>query len=100
MALYVGETITVQCSATDATNHEVIVDAKGLAEFYAPGKHPARVPADREPDREVELFFDAASESYLAYVETRGWLPGKWTYRVALLHEYASWEYGSFTLRV
>lgn len=106
MAIYVGESVTVIAAAVNPVSGLVISDALGQAEFYAPGKNPAKVPADRTPDQgPVPLTFDpkvtnkdGTSGAYLAYVETGGWAPGKWTFKATLSGSYDTWEYGTFTL--
>lgn len=106
MAIYVGEVVTIICAALNPVNGTVISNATGTAEFYAPGKNPARVPADRVLDEgPVPLTFDATVTNkdgslgaYVGYVETTGWGPGKWTFKATLTGSYDTWEYGTFTL--
>lgn len=106
MAIYVGESVTVIAAAVNPVSGAVISDATGVAEFYAPGKNPAKTPADRTPDAgPVPLVFDATVSNkdgtvgaYVGYVETTGWAAGKWTFKATLSGSYDTWEYGSFSL--
>lgn len=101
MPTYVGEGITVVCTAKDPVSGTVISDAVATVEFYAPDKRPARNPADRVADYgPVSMSYDADIDggSYVAYVDTTGWTAGRWTYRVTLSGAYSSWEYGTLRL--
>ena len=106
MAIYVGEVVTLIAAALNPVNQRVITDATAAAEFYAPGKNPAKVPADRVRDHgPVPLTFDPAVVNkdgsvgaYVGYTETVGWTPGKWWFKATLTGSYDTWEYGSFTL--
>ena len=107
MTIFVGEAITVVCAAVNPLNGgTVISDAVGQVEFYVPGKAPKPVPADRVADfGPVAAQFDAtvinkdgSLGAYVAYVDTTGWVPGKWSYKVTLTGSYDTWEYGQFAL--
>lgn len=106
MTLYVGEAITVACYAKNPVTGIVISDADATADFWAPGKNPAKVPADRDPvDNTAAMSWNALVQNddgtlgaYIAFVDTTGWDAGKWAYRVTLAGAYDSWEYGSFKL--
>jgi hypothetical protein len=99
MTLYVGEAITVRCDALNPISGAVIDDALAHVEFYNPLKNPIKVPEDRVPDKgPFEMVFDPANSAYVGYVDTSGWTPGKWTYRVTLSGVYESWEYATFRL--
>ena len=79
-----------------------VVRAPAVASFYAPGKDPERLPADRVPDRVVPLVFDADSRLYGAEVSTAGWAPGVWTYCGTVSDGGAApagWGFCRFTLR-
>jgi hypothetical protein len=67
--------VRVRAARMNGSSHS----AGAVALFFAPGKDPERVPADRTPDRQVILAFDAASRTYGAEVPTAGWAPGTWT---------------------
>lgn len=100
MALYVGEAVTIKATATDPLRNTVISDATAVCDFYAPGKDPKGVPADRTVDKpQITLTFDAALGVYLGYANTAGWVPGKWSFKVTLSGSYQSWEFGTFTLK-
>lgn len=100
MAIYVGETLTIVAHAIDPLRSQSITDAQASVEFFAPTKDPKNVPADRAaPDRTASMTFDTEVQRYLAYVETGGWEPGRWSYRVLLAGAYDTWEYGSVTLK-
>lgn len=111
MVLYVGEAVTIVASAVDPLRGDAnIVDATAVVDFYAPGKDPKGNPDDRSPDKPpvgmsyvadavVKLGSSAVTGAYVGYVDTAGWEPGKWSYKVTLSGTYESWEYGSFTLR-
>jgi hypothetical protein len=78
-----------------------VVRAAAIAEFYRPGKDPEHQLADRIPDRQVPLSFDAASRTYGAEVSTTGWLPGDWTLRGSVLDASgvpSGWGWSGFTL--
>lgn len=106
MAIYVGEVVTIIASATNPATQTVITDALAEVEFYAPGKSPARVPADRVLDHgPVPMTYDATvinkdgtTGAYIGYAGTEGWVGGKWSYKVTLSGSYDTWEYGSFAL--
>jgi len=106
MTIYVGEAVAIVAAAFDAVSNEVIGDATAHAEFYRPGKNPAKVPADRVVDQgPVELTFDAdvankdgTFGAYVGYVDTSGWAPGKWTYKATVTGAFDTWEYGTFAL--
>ncbi len=106
MTIFVGEAITIVCAAINPLVGTIISDAQGQVEFYAPGKAPKTTPADRTPDNgPVPVQFDAtvinkdgSLGAYVAYVDTAGWLPGKWSYKVTLTGSYDTWEYGTFAL--
>ena len=106
MAIYVGEVVTLIAAALNPVNQTVISDAVGAAEFYAPGKNPAKVPADRVRDRgPVPLVFnstvinkDGTVGAYVGFADTAGWAPGKWSFKATITGSYSTWEYGSFVL--
>lgn len=100
MTLYVGEAVTIRATATNPITKAVISDAVAVADFYAPGKNPKLNPADRIIDKpQVSLVYDPAAGSYLGYVDTTGWVEGRWSFKVTLSGSYDSWEYGSFALK-
>lgn len=101
MATYVGEGLTIVCAAKDPTTQQVISTATAEVEFYAPPKNPARIPDDRVRDNgPYAMTFDAEIDggSYVAFVDTTGWAPGKWVFKVTLSGAYQSWEYGTVRL--
>lgn len=106
MTVYVGEAVTIVGAAFNPVASVVISDAVAQVEFYAPGKNPAKVPADRTADHgPVPMLFvstvinkDGTVGAYVGYADTTGWLPGKWSYRVTLTGSFDSWEYSNFTL--
>lgn len=107
MANYVGEGLTILCAATDPATGAPITADTGEVEFYAPGKNPAAIPADRTPDQgPFSMGYDAtvvnrdgSFGAYIGYVDTTGWAAGKWTYRVKLVGAFASWEYATVVLK-
>lgn len=106
MTIYVGESVTILVAAINPVTNAIIADANGQAEFYAPPKNPAKVPADRVLDHgPVALVFtpavlnkDGSLGAYVGYVDTTNWLPGKWTFKATLTGSYDTWEFGTFTL--
>lgn len=106
MTIYVGESVTILVAAVNPVTNVVIADATGRAEFYAPPKNPAKVPADRVVDHgPVTLTFNAAVANkdgslgaYVGFVDTSGWLPGKWSFKATLTGSYDTWEFGTFNL--
>lgn len=106
MTIFVGEAVTIVCAAINPLTATVISDATGQVDFYAPGKTPKTVPADRTPDHgPFPSLFDASVlnkdgslGAYVAYVDTTGWTAGKWSYKVTLTGSYDTWEYGQFAL--
>ena len=106
MTIYVGEGITVLGAAVNPVSGLVISDALAEVEFYAPGKTPQRVVADRIADfGPVAMTFqstvankDGTFGAYVGFVDTTGWVAGKWSYRVKLSGSYGSWEFGTFAL--
>jgi hypothetical protein len=73
--------VRVRGARTDGKAHS----GGAVAWFFAPGKDPEHVPADRVPDRQVVLSFDPASRTYGAEVSTRGWAPGDWVLQGVVL---------------
>lgn len=100
MAIYVGEAVAVRAQATNPFTKAPIIDLTGVAEFYAPGRDPKKVPADRAtPDDSVSVAYDASAEGYLAFWPTAGKDPGKWTVRIHLTGgDYDNFEFGTVTL--
>lgn len=106
MAIYVGEGITVVCAAKNPVTQTAITDAIAVVEFYAPGKNPAKVTTDRTVDEgpfamtydETVVNSDGTKGAYIAFVDTTGWVAGKWTYRCVLAGAYESWEYATVRL--
>ncbi len=107
MTIYVGETIDVIAQAVDPLTGASIIDAVGAVLFYAPGKNPSKVPADRTPDfGPISMSYQAdiinngssVTGAYVAFQDTTGWVAGKWSYKVTLTSSYDTWEYGTFTL--
>lgn len=100
MVMYVGERILVRAAARNPLTGVMITDADVRVEFYAPGKRVKTEPADRVVDYgPFPLLYQPATESYVVYVDTDGWVKGKWTCRVTLAGSYDSWEYQTFTLK-
>lgn len=107
MAIYVGETVTIVCAAVNPLDDTVIADATAHVDFFAPGKNPAKVPADRTVDQgPFSMAYDSSvvnkdgsTGAYVAYVPTDAtWHAGKWSYRVKLAGAYDTWEFGTFSL--
>lgn len=106
MAIYVGEGVTIVCAALNPVTKAVVTDATATVEFFAPGKTPAKVPADRVVDHgPFAMAFDATvanadgtTGAYLVEVDTTGWTPGKWSFRCSLADAFESWEYGTLKL--
>lgn len=106
MAIYSGEGITVIMAAVNPVTGAVIGTGDASVAFYAPGKNPKTVVADRTPDEgPFAMSFDATiankdgtSGAWVAYVDTTGWDAGKWSYKAELTGAFSSWEYGSFKL--
>lgn len=106
MAIYVGEGVTIICVAKNPVTGAVISNATASLDFFAPGKNPAKVPADRTVDEgPVAMSYDATivntdgtTGAYIAFVDTTGWAAGKWAYRVTIESAYESWEFGTFKL--
>lgn len=106
MVIYVGEAVTIVGAAYNPVAGAVIADAIAQVEFYAPGKNPAKVPADRVVDhgpRPMTFIATVVNKdhtvgAYVGYADTTGWVPGKWSYKVTLTGSYESWEYANFTL--
>ena len=106
MAIYVGETLTISAGTVNFITGAAISDASAFVEFYAPGKNPKTVAADRVKDHGPytmvyePLIANRVGDSggYVGYVDTTGWVAGKWAYQVKLTGQYDSWEYGTFTL--
>lgn len=106
MTIYVGEGVTIICYAKNPIDDTVISVDTAQVTFYAPGKNPAKVPADRTADKgPFTLSFndavdnaDGSKGAYVGVVDTTGWDPGKWSYRVELSDALNSWEYASFKL--
>lgn len=106
MTIYVGEALVIVAAAVNPLSGAVITDATAEVDFFAPGKSPARVVADRLIDQgPYPLAFDGSVANkdgtlgaYVGYIDTDGWQPGKWTYRVALVGAYNTWEYATVTL--
>lgn len=99
--IYVGQTLTARCRATDPVTGSIISDAVGTANFYAPPKNPSVNPGDRTADHTVSLVFDTASQFYLASVPTVGWSAGTWWVQFVVAggaKNYDAWEYVSFPL--
>lgn len=78
-----GEKLEVRLRAASTDGRAVRGTA--VAAFFAPGKDPQRVPADREPDRTAVLAFDEVTRTYAAQVSTAGWAAGAWTVRGTVL---------------
>ena len=106
MAIYVGEAVTVLCTAIDPTTGLAISTADAEVEFYAPPKNPPKVPADRTSDHGPFAMTwtpdvvnkDESLGAYVVFADTTGWLPGKWFYKTTLSGAFESWEYANFTL--
>lgn len=99
--LYVGETISCLVTATDPSQSDAAVtDATCQIEFFAPPKNPKTKTEDRIADEgPVALPWDAARSGYFGTVETAGWAPGTWWYRVVLIASRTNWAYGSFKIK-
>jgi len=94
-----GQALAVRLRA--ARPDGTVVRERAAAEFFAPGKDPERLPADRIPDRQVPLSFDSSSRLYTATVSTAGWVPGAWTGRGVVLDSSgapAGWGWFTVTL--
>lgn len=107
MAIFVGEGITIVCQATDPATDTAITTTPAAVEFFAPGKNPVSTPGDRTVDEgPFTMSFnpavvnkDGTTGAYECFIDTTGWAPGKWTYRVTLTGAFASWEYATVTLK-
>lgn len=102
MDIYAGETITVQVRGTDPVTREIITDAAGTVNFYAPPKNPSVNPGDRTPDHTAVATFDPVSRFYLATASTTGWSGGTWWVQGALVggaNSYNAFTYYSFPLK-
>ena len=99
--LYVGEDISCLVSATDPTNSSAeIVDLDCNVEFFAPGKQPKSVPADRiAPDHTESLSYDSGRSGYYGLVSTAGWADGTWSFRVVLSGTRTNWAFGTFRIK-
>jgi hypothetical protein len=94
-----GQTLAVRVRGTRADGSAHAYGA--VAQFYAPGRDPRHVPADREPDRQAVLAFDPGTRLYGAEVRTDGWQPGDWTLRGVVLGASGApegWAWYSFPL--
>lgn len=107
MAIYAGEGVTIVCQAVDPSTTQPITAADAVVEFFAPGKNPISNPDDRTVDEgPIDMTFDATVlnkdgtlGAYTAVVDTAGWAPGKWTYRVTVTDALPAWDYASVTLK-
>lgn len=89
--------VRVRASRPDGSLHR----HGAVAWFYRPGKDPQRLAADRIPDRQVTLSFDAAARAYGAEVSTDGWEPGDWTMQGVVLGPDGAaegWDWAGFPL--
>jgi hypothetical protein len=94
-----GEKLAVRVRGTrmDGSAHR----HGAVAAFFAPGKDPEHVLADRVPDRQVPLGFDPVARVYGAEVRTDGWRPGTWTVQGTVLGPDGApdgWAWYRFTL--
>lgn len=101
MAIYVGEAVAIRAQATHPFTKDQITDLTGSVDVYDPSKDPKASPTDRSaPNATATMTYDAASEGYVAFVLTTGFVPGKWTYRVHLTGGgFDNFEFGTFTLK-
>lgn len=101
MALHVGETFVVTSTARNPVSGELLADLRGEVEFYSPEKKPRLYEQDRVADHgPYPASYDAEQQVYLAYVDTAGWQPGRWTYRFSVAGDtFEGWEYGVMLLR-
>lgn len=100
MTTYVGEVQVISTVATNPITKKPITGLTGFVEFFNPTKNPRQVTADRTPDSSQPVAYDDDSKAYLAYADTTGWVPGRWSYRVVLEGAlYNNWEYAQFVLK-
>lgn len=116
MASFLGESVGVKADPRDPFTGAKLTAAGGYeayVDFFAPGKAPKTVPADRvAPDvANVAMTYnativnekDSSVGAWVLYQPTEGapWVAGKWWFRVTVTSSsYDNWEYSSFVLRV
>lgn len=100
MVLYVGETVTIKVAATNPLKaNAVITDGVCTVDLYPVGADPKNDVTQRLASNTVAATYDAEAQAYLAFVNTDGYVAGKYAYRAQLAGAYDSWEYGSFSLK-
>lgn len=108
MTLYVGDTVAVSTVVLPPFGSVPIIDGISvLVEFYAPGKDPKNVPADRStPDFSATALYDATAinkdgslGAFVAYRESVDWPAGRWSFRTTVTGAYSNVEFGSFNIK-
>lgn len=100
MAIYAGETVALRAQVVDPFTGLPLQGDTAEVELYAPGKNPARNPADRVVDVGPAQATFEANIGWVAYVPTDGFAAGRWTYRFRVVgSSFDTWEYGTFQVK-